>query len=150
MLTVNGKTYIVLDPEQPDAHRVQGPAGQVFGVPCEDSAHPLTEEALETFLAAPPPAPVDPAAAWNAFLAGSIHDATTGIELKANRQARNDFIGQATLLREAVEAGLVTGTDPQSVWDAENVEHVLTVEGVRDLILRYGIAWQQAFNQLAP
>lgn len=95
-------------------------------------------------------AAVDPAAAWNEFLAGSITDPTLGIALKANRQARNDFIGQATLLREAVDAGVLTNASAVSIWDANEVEHILTVAEVRALLLRYGIAWQSAFNALAP
>lgn len=93
---------------------------------------------------------INPAAEWEAFLSGHVEDEVTGIRLKANRQARNDFIGQATLLREAVDAGLVTNASPQSVWDEDGVEHVLTAAEVRALLLRYGIAWQSAFNLLAP
>ena len=107
-------------------------------------------EAVEDDIANPPAPPDDTTAAWLAFLAGSITDPVTGIALKANLDARNDFIGQDALLTRALVKGWVTPDSPQSIWDAANVEHVLTVEGVRDLILRYGIAWQTAFNQLAP
>lgn len=89
-------------------------------------------------------------AQWDLFLDGTITDSVTGISLKANRQARNDFIGQATLLREAVDAGVIEPTAMQSIWDASEVEHTLTVAEMRALLLRYGIAWQAAFNALAP
>jgi hypothetical protein len=88
--------------------------------------------------------------AWLLFLDGVITDPVTGIALKANRNARNDFIGQATLIREALDAGAITAASPMPIWDAENNEHALTVAELRGLLLRYGIAWQTAFNQLAP
>lgn len=53
----------VLAPEQPDAHRVATPSGQVIGVPCADSSAPLTAAALDAFLAA---------AALDAFLAAPL------------------------------------------------------------------------------
>ncbi len=54
ILTVSGKKYVVLDSEQQNFHRVQTADGQVIGVPCVDSAEPLTAEELEEFLASPP------------------------------------------------------------------------------------------------
>lgn len=89
---------------------------------------------------------------WDNFLAGYIPvpHGEGFIELKANRQARNDFIGQATLLREAIDAGLLTNESVTSIWDRSNVEHTLTVAECRTLLVRYGILWHNSFNELAP
>jgi len=109
-------------------------------------------EAGQVFVPEPVPESVPDAdtRAWLLFLDGVITDPVTGIALKANRNARNDFIGQATLIREALDAGSITSASLMSIWDAENNEHALTVAELRALLLRYGFAWQTAFNQLAP
>ena len=58
-LTVAGKTYTVLEPSEPTAHRIREPDhGQVIGLPCADSSVELTEAALAALLAAPVAMPV--------------------------------------------------------------------------------------------
>lgn len=142
--------YVVLAPEQSDAHRVRKPDGVVIGVPCEDSTQLLTSEALSDFLANPP-APIPTVEQiWADFLAGTITDVPTGIALKANRSAKADFADMFTLITAAIARGLITEETEQSIWDAANNEHVLPAGDILDLIVRYGFAWQSAFNELAP
>jgi hypothetical protein len=141
--------YTVEEPDAPHYHRIRLPDGQVTSV-TGDSSQPITAAEIETALATPPAPTEDTTASWEAFLAGSITDPDTGIALKASFKARNDFVGQVTLIREALDAGLLTAASPMSIWDAANTEHALTVAQIRSLLLRYGIAWQTAFNQLAP
>lgn len=97
----------------------------------------------------PEPAPSD-SEVWAEWLTGTITDPVSGIALKCSIAARDAFVGQVALIREALDAGVLTGADTMSVWDAANVEHILTITDLRALLLRYGIAWQTAFNQLAP
>lgn len=137
----------VLDPQGVPGYRVRLPNGEVQTFAASGEA---SQENASTDIANQPEPTPDPALAWNAFLSGSIIDGPTGIALKANRQARNDFIGQATLMREALDGGALTGSSNVSIWDSSNVEHVMTVTACRGLLLRYGIAWNTAFNELAP
>jgi hypothetical protein len=123
------------------------PDGRTIGIGANGEP---SETNVEADIASPPAPVLTVEQIWNDWLAGYITDPVTGIELKANRQARNDFIGQATLLREALDGGALTGADPVTVWDRSNVPHELTVTNCRALLLRYGIAWQTAFNELAP
>jgi hypothetical protein len=89
---------------------------------------------------------------WADFLSGSI--TLTGpagpIALKASIEARDAFTGQIILIREALDAGLLSQTSPISIWDASEQEHQMTVAQCRQLLLGYGIGWQSAFAALAP
>ncbi len=96
-----------------------------------------------------PPVPPE-AQLWVDFLAGSITDSVTGIALKANRSAKNDFVAMFTLLNAAIAIGAATAETPQEIWDASNVKHELPVGDILALLIRYGFAWQAAFNALAP
>lgn len=52
-VTVAGAPYLVLEPQQADAHRVQTAAGAVLGLACADSSAVLTPETLAALLASP-------------------------------------------------------------------------------------------------
>lgn len=138
---------LVLDYDDGTIYRIQTPSGQVIGIRANGEP---SEENVEADIANPRELPVDPVVAWNEFLAGSITDASTGLELKASIAACNRFTAMETLLKSALEHGAITGESNVSLWDRSNVEHVLTVNACRALLLRYGIAWQSAFNALAP
>lgn len=121
--------------------------GRTIGIAANGLPSP---ENIEADIVNPPVIEPDPAIAWNAFLDGFITDSVTGLELKANIAACNRFSAMETLLKSAIEHGAVTGESPVSLWDRSNVEHTTTVTACRSLLLRYGIAWQAAFNALAP
>ena len=53
VLTVAGADYTILEPSQPDAHRVRTQSGQVIGLACADSADTLNAAGLAALLAAP-------------------------------------------------------------------------------------------------
>lgn len=130
---------------EPPAYIVRTPSGQVEGFPPNGICSP---ENVESDLSNPPPPPVDELAAWNAFLAGVI--TINGIDLKASVAARDAFIGQVTLMQEGLALGVLTAESTVEIWDAHNVGHTMTVSQCRALIFNYGVAWQQAFAQLAP
>jgi hypothetical protein len=52
-VTVAGAPFLVLEPQQADAHRVQTAAGAVLGLACADSSAELTAETLAVLLATP-------------------------------------------------------------------------------------------------
>ena len=87
---------------------------------------------------------------WQDKLAGGWVDDVTGIKLKTTEAARNLFSGQVTMIREAIDAGILNGSVPLEIWDYNEQPHTLTVTELRGLLLRYGLAWAQMFNQYAP
>lgn len=137
---------VIAHQDDPPAYIIQT-ATETIGAPANGTPSP---EAVEHDLANPPAQPEDTTAEWEQFLAGSITDPVTGIALKASFKARNDFVGQVTMIREALDAGFLTPETVDSIWDANNVEHSLAVAEIRGILLRYGFQWHQAFKQLAP
>ena len=87
---------------------------------------------------------------WQEKLDGGWLDQLTNIKLKTNKEARDLFTGQVVMLREALDAGVLTADAELSIWDYHEQSHTLTVSQLRGLLLRYGIAWQQMFAEFAP
>lgn len=87
---------------------------------------------------------------WQEKLDGGWLDQLTNIKLKTNKEARDLFTGQVVMLREALDACALTADAELSIWDYYEQEHVLTVAQLRGLLLRYGIAWKQMFDDFAP
>lgn len=57
-VTVGEAIYTVLEPSEPDTHRVRTPEGVVTAIPCTDSAEDtLTAEQVQDWLDNPPPFP---------------------------------------------------------------------------------------------
>ena len=52
-LEIDGATFTVLEPSQPDAYRVREPSGQVIGLACADSSTVLDAASLAALLASP-------------------------------------------------------------------------------------------------
>ena len=110
---------------------------------CEENAalKPVVVESV------PEPDAID---VWQEKLNGGWVDNFTQIKLKTNKEARDLFTGQVVMLREALDAGVLTADTELSIWDYYEQEHVLTVAQLRGLLLRYGIAWKQMFDDFAP
>jgi len=125
--------------------------GRTWPVASDESIEAATVEGrIQDFVTNPPPPVLSETQIWEEFLNGNIVDDVTGYAMKANRQARNDFIGQATLLSVAISGGQATLETSVSIWDAGNVERTMTAGACLALLTRYGFAWQTAFNELAP
>ncbi len=90
--------------------------------------------------------PYDPV--WNEKLDGYI--TIDGIKLKSSEKARSLFSDQINLFRELIDAGTITLNTQWSIWDADNIEHKLTVGEVKELLAQYGIAWYQMYVKYAP
>lgn len=140
----------VLDPEGIAGYRVLLLNGEVQAFPAASGEPSEANAAADLAAALATPPDPGPGPAWEEFLDGYITDDVTGFELKANIAACNRFAAMETLLKSAVEHGVLTDESMVSIWDRSNVEHALTVAACRALLLRYGIAWQTAFNALAP
>ena len=146
---------LVVSPDDGDtgsytyAARLVGGALQVRGCPARVAA--TVENApddIAAWLAGEYSASADPAAVWKSKLAGTI--TVSGIQLKASIAARDAFVGQVVLLREAITAGLISPATSQSVWDANEAEHVLPASSIIALLVGYGLAWNAMFNEFAP
>lgn len=123
------------------------PDGRVIGVQANGEPSP---ENVEADIVNPPEPEPSIEQIWEAYLAGHYTDIETGLELKTSISACNRFSSMETLLKSALEHGTITSESPVPIWDRHNVEHSMTVTECRALLLRYGIAWQAAFNELAP
>ena len=150
-VTRAGSDALVFHPLTDDGHGELVRSGPDIPFAPLEITEATTDAQIAAFLVAPPPEPVlTVEQVWANWLAGSITDPVTGIVLKANRQARNDFIGQATILSISLGSGAIMGTTTVSIWDAHNVEYTMTTNECLALLVRYGFAWNQAFNELAP
>ena len=93
-------------------------------------------------------APLSAEEIWATKLGGFL--TVNGIDLKANRSAKNDFTGMFTLLAAGVQAGVLTAQTPVDIWDAHEAKHTLLASDALALLLAYGFAWQSMFNEFAP
>jgi len=140
----------VIAPEGEPGYRVRTPDGRVIGFaaasgnPCEANAAADIAHAL----ANPPPPSAE--AVWAQKLAGVIVDPVTSIPLKASIATRDILTATLVFLREAETAGAITESTYQTIWDADNVPHEMTVADLRGLLLRYGAAWQAMHAEFAP
>jgi len=97
----------------------------------------------------PPPEPTPSVEQiWADKLAGFL--TVNGLDLKANRSAKNDFTGMFTLISGGIAAGAITAATPIDIWDAHNAKHTLPASEILALLLGYGFAWQAMFNEFAP
>ena len=150
-------TCTVIDPAGEPGYRVRLPDGapyfgQVTGCAAQSGeASPENAAAdIAAELASPRTPPPSQAQIYAAQLAAGYTDEATGIKLKTTEQAQSKFTQGLVLIARALDAGQLTDESTFSIWDFDNVEHVLTVADYRALILRYGLFCQQLFNVYAP
>lgn len=89
-------------------------------------------------------------AIWEQKLAAGWTDDVTGIKLKTDIESRNSFTGEFSLTKALLEDGLVQPTDSAPFWDYNEQLHTLTLADIQGMLIRYGIAWRQMFNEFAP
>lgn len=120
--------------------------GRTIGIPANGVP---SAEAVEADIA-DPPAPPAPSVeqVWAGKLAGFL--TVNGLDLKANRSAKNDFTGMFTLLGGGIQAGAITGSTPVDIWDWHETKHTLPASDCLALLLAYGFEWQAMFNEFAP
>ncbi len=87
---------------------------------------------------------------WRAKLTEGWLDPVTKIRLKTTEEARNLFAGQVVMIREAIDQGQLSNDVLMPIWDFYEQPHTLSVGAIRNLLIRYGMAWQTMFNQYAP
>lgn len=92
----------------------------------------------------------DPAWIWSQKLAGRIKDPVTGIEFLAREKTRDLLSATMVLLTNAKDRGMVQGSTPYSLWDADGKEFAMTVDQAIDVLLRYGLQWSQMYVEFAP
>lgn len=140
----------VIAPEGEPGYRVRLPDGQVTAFPAHSGDPCEANAAADIAYAIAHPPGASPEQVWAEKLASVIVDGPTGIAINADIRTRGLMGDTLNLLREAEFAGYVTGATAQQFWDAEGVQHIITVADLRGLILRYGIAWQAMFAEFAP
>jgi hypothetical protein len=87
---------------------------------------------------------------WAEKLAGRITDPVTGISMEARERTR-DILGMTLLLlTNAKQQGMLTGSAPYSLWDADGAEHKMTVDEAINYLLRYGLMWSAMYVEFAP
>jgi hypothetical protein len=135
--------------DNPAGYRISTNDSRVVGILANGEPSP---DNVETDIANPAAPVLSEAEIWANFLDGyvTVEGPNGPLNLKANLQARNDFIGQDTLLKSGLELGEITSETMISLWDKDNVEHPMTVAQCRLTLFRYGYGWHLAFTQLAP
>lgn len=119
------------------------PAGEEIG---ENSS--VIQSQVEYSIENPPVEVLSEAQIWERKLNGflSIED----LHLKASLDARNAFVGQYLLLSAAKESGQIQGNNTRLIWDYYNIPHERTVDELLSILLSYGFAWNQLFEEFAP
>lgn len=141
LLAITGPIYEV---------RVASGAIHGYTSPSGTPSEEIAAAEIAWAIAHPPAFPVSPEQVWAEKLAGVITVAPMGIAIKADIRTRGLMGDTLNFLREAEIAERVTASTPQRFWDANGVEHSLTVAELRAVILSYGAQWQAMFAEFAP
>lgn len=128
-----------------NSYVIDTPDGRTIGIAANGTPSP---EAVEADITNPPAPQPSAEQIWADKLAGFL--SINGLDLKANRSAKNDFTGMFTLINGGLAAGAINNATPIDIWDAHNVKHTLPASDILALLLAYGFAWQAMFNEFAP